>query len=264
MTYDVKETKSPTVLQQAGFQDRRVALRKRVNIFRKLQTEYMPSLRHVLRDPSVLDDVQDIHAERIRLYLPSELSGGSHRDRACTNGLPAVEERLREAAARDSLNQLRRILRTRTYLNKWRVHNVNGQRMSTRARSLQHRVDIKVHEAKSRYRHARKALLALRGPGLWEKTLKELRDDDVRALNERTLTDYEKAQREHRIKTGKPWDEDAYEGVVVKGTSGESRRKLSWIWMSISEDENSPDMIDGTCSRVFQAQITNYSTQLFV
>ena len=245
MTYDVKEFKTPTVLQKAQFQERRVALRKRINTFRKQQTEYMPGLRHVLRDPSVLDDNLDILAERIKLYLPSELSAGSHRNRACTTGLAGVEERLREAAARDGLSQLRRSLRTRTFLNKWRVQNVSGQRMSTRARSLQHRVDIKVHESKSRYRHARQALLALRGPGTWTNVLKELKDDDVRALNERALTEREKAQREHRIKTGKPLDDDSYEGVVVKGTSGESRRKLSWIWMSQAEDEDSPSMVEG-------------------
>ncbi|KAF7983602.1 hypothetical protein HWV62_20507 [Athelia sp. TMB] len=244
LTYDVKEFKTPTVLQKAQFQERRVALRKRINAFRKQQTEYMPGLRHVLRDPTVLDDNLDILTERIKLYLPSELSAGSHRDRACTTGLAGVEERLREAAARDGLSQLRRSLRTRTYLNKWRVKNLSGQRMSTRARSLQHRVDIKVHEGKSRYRHARLALLALRGPGTWTNVLKELKDDDVRALNERALTEREKAQREHRIKTGKPLEDDVYEAVVVDGTSGESRRKLSWIWMSQAEDEDSPSMVE--------------------
>ncbi|KAF7974192.1 hypothetical protein HWV62_13237 [Athelia sp. TMB] len=246
LIYDVKEHKTPTALQQAQLQERRTSLRKRIKIFRSLQQEYMPGLRRVLRDPAVLDDATDVLAERIRLYLPSELSSGSHRDKACTEGLAAMEERLREADAYDQLGRLQLNLRTRTYLNKWRVKNVAGQRLSTRARSLQHRNDLKVHEAKSAYRHARKALLALRGlgsgPRSWDKRLRELKDEDVRALNERTLTEHEKAQREHRLKIGKPFDEDTYDGVPVDGTSGESRRTLSWIWMSSSGDEDSPEM----------------------
>lgn len=245
LTYDVLQHKTPTTLQQAQFQECRVAMRKRINLYRKLQSEYMPNLRRVLRDPTVLDDATDILAERIRLYVPSELATNSLRTGACVSGLAELEERLREAAARDALHQLRQSLRTRTYLNKWRVKNISGQRMSTRARSLQHRIDIKVHEAKSRYRHARKALLALRGPGAWELVLKDLKEDDVRALNERSLTEHEKAQREHRIKTGTQWDEDAHGGVLVQGTSGESRKKLSWIWLSASGDENSPEMLEG-------------------
>ncbi|KAF7980030.1 hypothetical protein HWV62_40156 [Athelia sp. TMB] len=237
LIYDVKEHKTPTALQEAQLQERRVALRKRIKIFRSLQEQYMPDLRRVLRDPTVLDDATDVLPERVRLYLPSELSSGSHRNKACTNGLADIEERLREASARDKLGHLQQNLRTRTYLNKWRVKNISGQRMSTRARSLQHRNDMKVHEAKSQYRHARKALLALRGPGPWEKRLRELKDEDVRALNERTLTEHEKLQREHRIKTGGQFDEDAYDGVIVEGTSGESRRTLSWIWMSTQGDD---------------------------
>ncbi|KAF7973147.1 hypothetical protein HWV62_15919 [Athelia sp. TMB] len=244
LVYDVKDHKNPTALQQAQFQEHRISIRKRVNMFRKLQADYMPGLRRVLRDPTVLDDATDILAERIRLYTPSELSGGSHRDKACITGLTETEELLREATCSDELEQLRRNLLTRTYLNKWRVKNISGQRMSTRARTLQHRIDLKVHQGKSKYRHCRKGLLALRGPGAWETKLRELKDDDVRAMNERALTDHEKAQREHRIKTGKQFDEDACDGVPLEGTSGESRKKLSWIWMTAGGDNNSPEMIE--------------------
>lgn len=65
-------------------------------------------------------------------------------------------------------------------------------------------------------------------------------------MNERALTELEKAQREHRIKTGTQFDEDACDGVALGGTSGQSRIKLSWIWLSAGGDENSPQMLEGS------------------
>ncbi|KZP22585.1 hypothetical protein FIBSPDRAFT_717337, partial [Athelia psychrophila] len=112
----------------------------------------------------------------------------------CAEGLADVEARVREATAYDSLDELRCHLFTRTYVNKWRGKNVSGQHRSTRARTLQHTVDMRVHEAKTRYRASRHALLALRSSGSWQHALKDLRDDDVRALNERSMTEQEREQ----------------------------------------------------------------------
>jgi hypothetical protein len=80
---------------------------------------------------------------------------------------------------------------------------------------------------------------------VWELTLRELKDDDVRALNERTLSEHEKQQREQRTAAGNRMVDDTREGVVVEGALGEGRRQLSWIWFSVSNDENSPDMHEG-------------------
>jgi hypothetical protein len=240
----VKEKKTPTTLQTAKFQERRIAIRKKIQHFRELQQTYMPGLRSVLKNPIILDDSTEKLAESVRLYLPSELSS-SDRDRACALGIPEVEARVRHADASEALDELRRYLRTRTYLNKWRIKNISGQQRTTRARALQHRVDVNVHDAKTRYRYSRKALLVLQGCGKWEETLKELRDDDVRALNERALTEREKQEREQRTATGRQMADDVREGVVVEGALGEGRRKLSWIWMTVSGDENSPAMHEG-------------------
>jgi hypothetical protein len=40
-------------------------------------------------------------------------------------------------------------------------------------------------------------------------------------------------------------DDDALEGVAVTGALGEGRRTLSWIWFTVSNDENSLDMHEG-------------------
>lgn len=244
---DVKEKKSPTTLQMAKFQERRVAIRKKIQHFRALQVTYMPGLRAVLKDPGVLGDSPDAVAESIRLYLPSELSS-EDRNRVCAVAVCEVEARIRHADTSEALDDLRRCLRTRTYLNKWRIKNISGQHKNTRARALQHGVDVKVHSAKTRYRHSRKALLALNGHGSWEQTLKELKDDDVRALNERALTEHEKQKREQRIAAGHRTADDARESVVVQGALGEGRRQLSWIWFTVSNDENSPGMHEGKLS----------------
>jgi hypothetical protein len=241
---DVKEKRTPTILQTANFQERRVSIRKKIQHFRELQIDYMPGLRSVLSNPNILDDSPDILAECIRLHLPSELST-SNRDCACADGIADIEARIRHADTSEALDDLRRYLRTRTFLNKWRVKNVSGQHQSTRTRGLQHTVDLRVHSAKTRYRHSRNACLVLKGHGDWERELKELKDEDVRALNERTLTEHEKDDRVRRMAMGTLMDDDSREGVAVTGALGEGRRTLSWIWFTVGDDENSPDMHEG-------------------
>ena len=163
----------------------------------------------------------------------------------CAHGICDVEARVRHADVSEALDDLRRHLRTRTYLNKWHVKNISGQHKLMRSRALQHRVDVKVHAAKTQYHHSRKALLILQGHGLWEETLKELHDEDVRALNKRTLTEHKKNEREHRIATGKGTADDSHEGVVITGALGEGKRTLSWIWMTVSSADDSPEMHEG-------------------
>lgn len=104
---------------------------------------------------------------------------------------------------------------------------------------------MRVHEAKTRYRASRHALLALRSSGSWQHALKDLRDDDVRALNERSMTEQEREQREHQVRTGTQVADDAREGVFIPGIRGEGKHTVSWIWMTVSSDDNSPEMIEG-------------------
>jgi hypothetical protein len=75
--------------------------------------------------------------------------------------------------------------------------------------------------------------------------LKVLMDVDVRALNERALTENEKDDRVRRMAMGTLTDDDSHEGVAMTGALGEGRRTLSWIWFTVSDDENSPDMHEG-------------------
>ncbi|KAJ7866299.1 hypothetical protein B0H13DRAFT_1485114, partial [Mycena leptocephala] len=99
----------------------------------------------------------------------------------------------------------------------------------TRGQGILRQVNLKIHKAKLRYRYARNALLRLRDHGPWERELEVLKDEDVRALNERALTEEERAQREAVHDLADVGEEGgvASFGVVALG---ETRRTLSWIW----------------------------------
>ena len=122
---------------------------------------------------------------------------------------------------------------------------MSGQHQSTHAHGLQHSVDVKVHSAKTRYWHSCNAHLILRGHGDWEQVPKVLMDVDVCALNERALTENEKDDQVQRMAMGTLTDDVSHEGVAMTGALSEGWRTLLWIWFTISDDENSPDICEG-------------------
>jgi hypothetical protein len=89
-------------------------------------------------------------------------------------------------------------------------------------------------------------MLKLKGHGDWEKRLRVLSEDDVRALNERSLTDEEKGERERLRAAGEVPEEGGIAGLgdVV---SGETHRTLSWIWYAPSDLKDDAKLHEGTC-----------------
>jgi hypothetical protein len=118
--------------------------------------------------------------------------------------------------------------------------------MLTRGQGVLRQINLKIHNAKLRYRYARNALMRLRGHGPWEKELRVLEENDVRALNERALTAEEAEQRNAL---------HDYESIVVEegGVAalgavalGEGRRTLSWIWYTAKSDEpTEAELVEG-------------------
>ncbi|KAJ7248904.1 hypothetical protein B0H12DRAFT_1072590 [Mycena haematopus] len=113
-------------------------------------------------------------------------------------------------------------------------HNFLGS-----SQALRSGIEERIKGAASQYRNAWKALLALRGPGVWEEKLRVLRQEDIRGMNERSLNDDEKEEeRRARILAGLSPDEDEVDefGDVVEPTrlfnleTGEGTRTLSWLW----------------------------------
>jgi hypothetical protein len=249
LTIDVKAVANPTDAQTIDFLKRRTALVKRIRAFRKLQRTYMPNLRRFLTaaQRSLWDTEPERNAEAIRLFMPSEIADKSRRVRACAVGLPAVEEELRVGEAREALHALRQGLRTRTMTNRFRLRHCTGQRMLTRGQGVLRQVNLKIHKAKLRYRYARNVLLRLKGHGTWETELQVLEDKDVRALNERALTEEEAEQRQ----TVHDYEDVAEEGGVASFgvvALGEGRRTLSWIWYQARPgDPTEAELVEGKC-----------------
>ncbi|KAK7050132.1 CxC2 domain-containing protein [Favolaschia claudopus] len=241
LTVDVRALKEPTATQSLGFTKRRTTLLRQIRRFRQLQRVYMPAVRTALSvaQKAVYDGHGEELPEQTRLFLPSEIEEAEVRDRVCAAGLAEVEARMREGEAGEALEGVRKGLRTRTMTNRFKIRNFTGQFLLTRGQGMLRLINIRIHIAKLRYRYARAALLALRGHGAWEEKLRVLRDDDVRALNERALTNEEKAENEHWAELG---------GAIIEGgvaraagvAAGEGSHTLSWIWYDVGTGEEEP------------------------
>lgn len=261
MRREVKGQGKQTVLQTTSLIERRTSLLKRIQRFRDTQRLYMPGLNpqqmaHLQRSALRNNARASVHVEDSVLFMPSDLSDELRRHH-CSPGLATMEDRLRYAEAYESLDRLRHHLRNRTFTNKFKVKNVTGQKNNTRSREVQHRIDDKVKAAQLQYCRARWALIVLRGAGDWEVALPVLNPGDVRALNERQLTEQEKDdERRVRAKRGAhvgTTDDDEEEDlqdirVIAKPAEvGEGERRPSWIWFqtSASEDMDDPLMRAG-------------------
>ncbi|KAJ7601623.1 hypothetical protein DFH06DRAFT_1153729 [Mycena polygramma] len=242
---DVRALKDPTAAQKLAFTKRRTTLLKQIIRFRKIQRVYMPAVRSILSDDQrqVFDGNGEQLPEATRLFMPSEIADAALRGRVCAIGLPEVERRMRRGEAGEALEAVRQGLRTRTMTNRFRLRNYTGQGMMTKGQGILRRVNIKISLAKVRYRYSRAALLALEGHGDWETVLRVLKDDDVRALNERALTAEEKAQNEHWAELG---------GAIIEGgiarasglATGEGAHTLSWIWYTADPGAGGDDTDD--------------------
>lgn len=228
---EVKGKRNSTLLQTTTVVERRTTLIKRVQRFREIQRLYMPKF-----DPlsHAAPKAADTQVEDFVLYLPSDLIATDRR-KFCPHGLPELEDRVRYAEACDSLEMLRHHLRTRSFANRFKVANVTGQISNTRARETQAHIDNKVRASAAHYRRARAALVVLRAgkDTEWQNKLAPLQQSDVRALNERELTQQEKDEMlAIRLKNGvvsaKDVEDERTQQAAI--SVGEGRRKPSWIW----------------------------------
>lgn len=195
--------------------------------------------------------------EAVPLILPSHLPPAD-RDQICLPSLTALEAEVRLAQLNDSLANLRQQLRLRSFANRYKVANVTGQRASTKTNALFKQIADKVWATSNQYRRSREAYLALVGPGDWENALRVLLEIDVRAINERALTEQEAAERRFLDQNSRSNDDEdsgsyeVIEGVGLGGNraGGEGFRSLSWIWFSVGTnvDLSDPTMHEGACT----------------
>jgi hypothetical protein len=257
--FDVKNA-NKTLMQQTTIQQRRTNLLKSIQKFIAVRHKFMPGLNSYLAsEPSILDTTSMSTPERVRLYFPSSFPS-EQRSLICTGGIEDVEDRLRFAQASEALTKLRCQLMKRTYASRFKVRNISTQRHYTRFRTLQEQTENKIKILSLQYNIARDALLRLRGPGVWEKTLQKLGPEDVRGLSERALIEEEKEEtRRTRTMAGIVEYQATEEGIidnVPAGTFdphlavGEGHRTLSWIWYSTTGDELNNGVSTGTCKHL--------------
>ncbi|KAJ7715473.1 hypothetical protein B0H16DRAFT_1805290 [Mycena metata] len=201
-----------TTIQATELQRKRTLLLGKVSALQDVQNVYMPGLRQWMAQqdpPFPLPD--NSKPETITIFLPSSLLAAD-RD----------ADDLRQAQANEALRELRSNLRTRTFAHQFKRKHMGGQGMYTKSQSLQDGIEDRIRGAATRYRAAWRGLLALRGPGAWQSDLQELRQEDIRGINERAMNDEEKEEnRKARLLAGLTGD-----------GSDDGRRLASWLWYS--------------------------------
>lgn len=249
--------------QRASIKEQRTVLRDKLTAWLQLRSVYIPGLLQLLSDINKSAPAQpDEEPETFELWLPSALPE-TRRRAACYEGLPSIESRLRTAQCYDSLDDVRYVMRVKARMVQFKNQNVRGQREGIRSRAVVDRVHEKAMTAVRRYRRSRQAKLTLDGPGEWEKSLRDLRDEDVRSYRD-----------PERMKSGMGrvgTNEDTVDGVAViqsradplpipeenilrddhrnahSGT-GETYKMLSWIWttaqnLKIDDHSDSDDQV---------------------
>jgi hypothetical protein len=127
--------------------------------------------------------------ELVQLIIPS-----LHHSKLIDAFLHKAEEHLCKAAARTSLSKLQHHLRTRNIWLDLKSKHVRGVKSCTRMNHSLNSVHTKIRAAVWLYRQHWSALLALQGTGKWTRELRELKDADIRGVNERALTEKEAAE----------------------------------------------------------------------
>ncbi|OBZ68735.1 hypothetical protein A0H81_11116 [Grifola frondosa] len=172
-----------TDLQRAKVQERRNMLQRQLDGWSEIQQLYMPGVIPLRGRVTSSQGAAPILAENYPLLLPS--AAVSHI--TCDPRLLEHEWQLRYGQAHENLDDLRRHLRLRTHMYKYKDRFIRGQRENTRARTTIAAVEAKVSADASRYRMAYAALEALAPPLLktgWRVAIRPLCPEDVKGFEE--------------------------------------------------------------------------------
>ncbi|KAJ7437720.1 hypothetical protein FB451DRAFT_1416704 [Mycena latifolia] len=224
--------------QNNHVEELRVSFASKLKAFRDVQARHIPGAMQALEEEEEGRDPDDAppNPEDIALWIPSELAAGA-RTRGCVKGLGDKQAKLREAQCWNALDDLRRRLHSKRHFIQFRNSHVVGQRQATRSNMLIGQIGERIDSISTKYRQARKALVALKGNAYCEKKqLWELTPADV-ALDEEEEVDTRARHRLAKIGSGRFWSRN--EPALSKGqtsktksksTGKSGRKKLSWIW----------------------------------
>jgi hypothetical protein len=208
-----------TADRASQIQELRISFLRKLKTFEKLQLVYMPGVV-VMRDEAENardPDVPPPKAEDIKLWMPSELTAAVRRA-TCARGVVEIEAKVRGSQCQDALDNLRSRLHAQKHLILWRNSNSAGQRAATRSATLIGRVGDRIARVAAKYRHAREALIALKGVD-HAPQYKELRPADLNT-NLEEESDAKARKKLNRLGSTKR----------VRNEPSNAKAAFSWIW----------------------------------
>lgn len=240
---DVKAKATHSNSSQATISERRNTLRSKLKKFQQLQAIYMPGLLQFVINrqrsaptPAPNDNTPRMHVEDAELWLPSMVPTAV-RDRVCLcmedspQGLPGIEQRLREAQCTSALNQLRSALRLKSHMTDWRNANARGQREGLRSRVQIDRIERDISSSSAKYRAARLGLINLSNEASVSTQFPILHDNDIASYADPDLEANRKRKRTVVAETAEELEENVDDlQEDRRRPAGESRRVISWIW----------------------------------
>ncbi|KAK7020596.1 hypothetical protein VNI00_017725 [Paramarasmius palmivorus] len=170
-----------TDFQATNILNRRTTLLNRIQRFHKYQIEHIPGITEHI--PTITSDDQP---EDVVLSLPSSLPPHV-RSLIFSKDVINLEDRLRHAYAHEAIDDLTDHLCSRSVAYAHSTRQPASQGAYTKTRAFRDQIESRVKSSEVSYKRHRAALYALRGSGEWERVLRELRPEDVRAMGERTL-----------------------------------------------------------------------------
>ena len=266
-----KVTDRVTTRQESTLKEQHNILRKQLHAWEEILPIYMPGLlqyRNTLESERAAHRQSNStpttdHPEDTVIWLPSQIPNNI-RTHICTVGLAEIEEKIHTAHCYDNLNAVRRVLNIKSRMVAFKNKNVRGQHDGLQSRTVIDHMHERARVAAEKYRSARRALLALAGPGDWEKMFCILNDGDVcgyqdpeqlRVCSGRkgTLEDGQAtaAQVAEEVTEDDVEMEDDVAEIDLyleardkRDGTGETCRMLSWIWTTDSQTPNSNDDSD--------------------
>ncbi|KAJ7701974.1 hypothetical protein B0H16DRAFT_1748387 [Mycena metata] len=228
----------PTDGQRRAMIERSSKLRRKIVAWMELQVKFFPGLLNVraMEDAerarlAETQPVPGISVSDMKLWIPSAIVAaprGVVQDVLVKDEVYQHEYRLRIGQAEEGLHEVRRLLLVRTHVYQLKDEHSRGVRANMRSQDKIEALNDQTQRAASQYRAARQSLVSL-GRLLkrheWERTLLELKPDDVRGLPQATFHDPERKKKKRRGRKRRARVE----------------RPASWIWTTTGAEYNPAD-----------------------
>lgn len=195
-------------------EEQKTVLLGKLKAFRILQFNFMPSVASQLAQYEQREHSEGALRDLPPIYLPSQMSAAFREALPRRFGLVEKEVRIQIARARDSIDEVCRLLRLKAGGLEFKKANATGQRDSSRARTVINNFELKILRAAERYRAARAAIRSLDPARKELEELKELRRQDVRGVGD----DEDEVHRKKKSKSHR------------NAVQSERNFEASWIW----------------------------------